>query len=376
MARGRLPTVWNAPNLHERVERMSASLPVRARRAAAAILAAAVVAGLAGCTGDDEDQDSAESAAEIIRDLPDAAAVESAVADAIDTTTLPEDVVPGPGLVARSGSLDSLEQRCARDYLYADIDEICVFGDPKSKRTILLWGDSRAAMWMPALSRIAEQNGYALAVVTKLGCPPLLGPTPWLAAESRPYVECVQFNDRVTELVNDVIKPRIVVLSGAVRGFAASDDGKVEPLGEGNADNTWTPDHDADEIWQTGLRRALESFDDDDAEVFVLGEAPYPTQDAGTCLAEHPDAVDECGVTPEIGVYDEHNAAERATAEDAGATYVSALPWLCDDDLCPAVIDDHVVYRDSFHLNREFVLHISRALGSALGLDDWKALRK
>lgn len=358
---------------------MSVPLSARARRTAVALLLATMVAVLAGCSsGDDDDddvKDKGPSAEEILRSLPDAAQVESMVTEAVDTSEVPEDLVPGQGLIARSGSLTSLEQRCARDYGYALIDEICIFGDPAADRTILLWGDSRAAMWMPALSRIAEQTGYRLAVLTKLGCPPLLGETPWLAAESRPYAECTQFNGRVTELVDDVVKPDMVVLAGAVRSFAVTDDGEPKALGQGNADNTWTPDEDADEIWQKSLSRTIASFDHNDAKVFVLGEAPYPTQDAGTCLAEHPDALDECSVTPEVGVYAEHNAAEKATAEDAGATYVSPLPWLCKD-VCPAVIDEHAVYRDSFHLNREFVLHISRALGSALGLDDWKALAK
>ena len=354
---------------------MSVLLSVRARRTTVALLLATLVAVLASCSGDD-DKDGPPAEDEIIRSLPDAAAVESAVDDAVGDTEVPDDLVPELGLIARGGSLTNLEQRCARDYLYASIEDVCIWGDPSAKRSILLWGDSRAAMWLPALSRIADQNGYQLAVVTKLGCPPLLGETPWLGAESRPFTECVEFNEAVPTVVDDVVNPDIVVLTGAVRGYASSDDGEQKALGKGNPDNTWTPDPDADEIWQQGLGRTLASFDDNDAKVFVLGDAPYPTQDAGVCLAEHADAIEDCGVTPESGVYDEHNAAERATAESAGATYVSPLPWLCSDDLCPAVIDEHAVYRDSFHLNREFVLHTSRALGSALGLDDWKALAK
>ncbi len=353
---------------------MSVPLSVRARRTTAAILLATLVTVLAGCSGDDESGPPSE--AEVIRELPDAAAVESAVADAVDEKELPDELVPGRGLIAQRGSLDNLEQRCVRDYGYDAIEDVCVWGDPSVERSILLWGDTRAGMWLPALSRIADQNGYRLSVITKMGCPPLLGETPWLGAENRPYTECAAFNDAVPAVVDDVIKPDIVVLAGAVRNFAVADGGQPKPLGEGADDNTWSPDGDADQIWQRGLARALESFDDNGAEVFVLGEAPYPTQDASTCLAEHSDAVDECGVTPDVGVYDEHNAAEQATAEDAGATYVSPLAWLCGDDLCPAVIDGHAVYRDSYHLNREFVLHISRALGSALGLDDWKTLSK
>ncbi len=332
---------------------------------------------LAGCTGDDPDDDhdgGRPSEAEIVRSLPDARAVESAVRSAATSSSkVPEDLVPQPGLIGKYGSLDNLEQRCAHDYGYVAIEVLCTVGDLSAKRSILLWGDSRAAMWMPALSRVAEQTGYQLTVVSKLGCPPLLGVTPWLSAESRPYTECRAFNEQVPVVVDDFVRPDIVILAGGVRQFAVAEDGRRRPLGQGNLDNTWTPDPEADQLWQDGLDRSLASLDDSGAEVFVLGEAPYPTQDASVCLAEHEDAVQECAVARETGVYDEHDEAVRATAEDHGATYVSPLPWLCDDEVCPAVVDDYVVYRDTFHLNREYVRRISRALGAAIGLDEWSA---
>ena len=348
----------------------------RVRRTTVALLLATLLMVLAGCSGDDDGKGEGPTAEEIIRGLPNAAEVESLVTGAVDTSEVPDDLVPGQGLIARYGSLTGLEQRCARDYGTAAVDELCILGDPQSEKTFALWGDSRAAMWMPALSRIAEQTGYRLVVFTKLGCPPLSGVTPWLEAESRANTECATYNESVTRILDEIVKPEIVVMTGAVRNFSVADDGEPRSLGEVGADNTWTPDADRDEIWQQGLDRALASLDDNDAEVFVLGEPPYPPHDAGTCLAEHEDDIGECAVTPDEGVYAEHDAAVKKTAERNGATYVSPLPWLCSGDVCPAVVDEHVVYRDSFHLNREYVLHISRALGSALGLDDWKALEQ
>lgn len=334
----------------------------------ATVLAVVAVLALTACSGEDE----APTPAEAIKALPDRAAVEAA-AGAATEGEVTDDLVPAPGFIARGGALAVNEQQCTRDYGYSQVVDVCLMGDPDATRTIALWGDTRAAMWMPALARIAEQTGYRLAVFTKMGCPPLLGVTPWLAPEKRPYAECVTVNEQVPQVLRDVVRPDVVVIAGAVRNAAVAVDGRPQPLGTGRPDNTWTPDGAAGRVWQEGLATALRSVGGDDGpEVFMLGEAPYPTQDAPTCLGEHADAVEECAVDRETAVYAEHDRAVEQTTQDAGATYVSPLPWLCGEEVCPAVIDDHVVYRDTFHLNREYVLHISRALGAALGLDDWK----
>ena len=107
----------------------------------------------------------------------------------------------------------------------------------------------------------------------------------------------------------------------------------------------------------------------------MLGEAPYLTEHPGVCLPDHLDDPEACAVDRSVGVHARHDAAEQDTARAHGATYVSPLEWLCAEDVCPAVVDGHVTHRDTFHLNREYVLWISRAVGAALGLDDWRALQ-
>ena len=49
----------------------------------------------------------------------------------------------------------------------------CLFGDTTSTRSIILFGDSHAAMWFPSVDAYANAHGYRLYVWTKATCPPV-----------------------------------------------------------------------------------------------------------------------------------------------------------------------------------------------------------
>ncbi len=47
----------------------------------------------------------------------------------------------------------------------------CVYGDKTSHTSVVLFGDSHAAAWFPAVNRISMQQGWRLLVIAKSGCP-------------------------------------------------------------------------------------------------------------------------------------------------------------------------------------------------------------
>src|SRR3954452_23671293 len=48
----------------------------------------------------------------------------------------------------------------------------CVYGDPRSSTTVVLFGDSHALHFFPALRRVAERRDWRFVSLTKSGCPP------------------------------------------------------------------------------------------------------------------------------------------------------------------------------------------------------------
>ena len=54
----------------------------------------------------------------------------------------------------------------------------CIYGDKGSKKSIVLYGDSHAAQWFPALEELAIERGYKLVSLTKSACPSVDVPRP------------------------------------------------------------------------------------------------------------------------------------------------------------------------------------------------------
>jgi len=74
----------------------------------------------------------------------------------------------------------SLAQIKARPAVYddgchANYEQInsgtCEYGKTDSNKVMVLYGDSHAAQWFPALHEIANRSGYKLISLTKSACP-------------------------------------------------------------------------------------------------------------------------------------------------------------------------------------------------------------
>ena len=72
----------------------------------------------------------------------------------------------------------------------------CVYGDAQGTRTAVLFGDSHAAQWLPALDRYARERGWRLEYHTKAACSPVLLPL-WERSLRREYDECFEWRDAV-----------------------------------------------------------------------------------------------------------------------------------------------------------------------------------
>jgi SGNH domain (fused to AT3 domains) len=341
-------------------------------RVTTALLTLALLGAVTSCSGNDEkDEPTPITPVETtvsLSELPTGERVVEDVAAAVGTTKVPAELDPPLPWIATLGTLAPEEQRCVAPYAATEVTSPCVVGDPEAEKEIVLWGDSHAAQWVPALSQVAAQSGRSLRVLAKYGCPPLVGLTPWLPAEERPYDECAAFNDAAVEMIRDV-EPELVVVAGAVRGSSFVLAGKRIELGRAAPGNDWRPDRAQDEIWQEGLATSLEELNGE-SRVVVLGDTPYPGVDAGVCVPANAERLQRCAVPRSRAVLADHAAAEAATAKAHDAEHVDPTDWICAERTCPAVAGGRVVYWDSFHLGRSYVLGLSRTLGEALGLLD------
>ena len=223
----------------------------------------------------------------------------------------------------------------------------CVFGDPVGSIDVVLFGDSHAAQWFPAMQQIADARGYRMRVMTKKGCPTAAVPLERSSLEA----ECVEWRSAVVaQLAAD---PADVLVMSATHYDGGVDEGL-----------------DPDETWRVGLESTLAALRPHATEVVVLGDTPTPLMNVPSCLSDHRDDVERCVTPREQAVRSLRLGVERDVAARHDAAFAPTSDWLCTDVACPVIMADVLLYRDNNHLTTTasslFAPYIAATLAAAI----------
>ncbi len=276
--------------------------------------------------------------------LPTTAAVLASVGDSVHLTEWPDQPkrIANP---AYSKNCDVTRK--------ATSSSACVHGDVNATRTMVVFGDSHAAMWIPALDVIGDRYGWRVIQLTKPGCQAPDFPR-YSTTLRREYTECAEYREWALKKLEE-IQPEIVVISNQLKDVEWMVDGK--PTTDG-----------AEDAWAAGLGKVIDRLSPVSGRIVVLGDMAYPTEPGIDCLTEHKNDIQKCGATRDEAVLATFNELERQTAEAHGAEYIDAIPWFCTATECPPVIGGLTVHRDALHIGENYAVWLSVALGSALGV--------
>jgi peptidoglycan/LPS O-acetylase OafA/YrhL len=207
----------------------------------------------------------------------------------------------------------------------------CEYGDLTSDETIVLYGDSHAAQWFPALDLIGKKRGIKIVSLTKSACPS----AEVIKELSSQYdvKDCQAFRDSSVARINK-IKPLAVILTG-MQPFTA-------PYSDVSA-SSW---------WLAGESTVFNRIKSATKFPIYLTDTPLPQIDIPDCLVAGRGA--KCDTSRPV-------AAEVAP----GLIPINPTPWLCTDT-CPAIVDGIIAYRDKSHLTVEMSKHLARELEIAL----------
>jgi hypothetical protein len=134
----------------------------------------------------------------------------------------------------------------------------CVFGHPDSKVTMVLFGDSHAAHWFPALEKLALEQRWRLISFTKSSCPSI-NVEVFNPAKRRLYFECTKWRDQMLSRIADM-KPHLVVLSNSHR-------------------------YNSDATWEADVMRTIQRFASHEIPVAIIRDIPIPGIHGPACLA-------------------------------------------------------------------------------------------
>ena len=269
--------------------------------------------------------------------------VASLVAAAPSITSLPADLTPP---LATASSDEPSTKYPATKPCVVGIPKMpaCLFGDTRGRRTMVLWGDSHAYMWFPALDAIAKAAKWKLVMLVGLGCP-VADLAVWNVPLNQPNSGCPAFHAAMIKRI-DKLNPSLVVMSEAFYTLNASD----QPI-------TYAE-------FTAALETTFKQLHSRSMKKIVLGDTyliPIPDQ----CLAAFPTSIQKCSLPENNANYTAQRASEQSAARASNVPYVNVIPWTCSTE-CTAVIGNMVVYYSGAHLSSTYATYLSGVLKTAL----------
>ena len=231
----------------------------------------------------------------------------------------------------------------------------CKYGPGTNDTTLVLFGDSHAAQWFPAVDSMTTLRGWTLVNLTKTGCPTVTLAVP-NSNLGRRYTECDTWRaNAIRRIVT--MRPTIVLVANA-RTYNVII-GSTAPLTDSSAA--------ALREWHDGLVRTLTALGPSGARLVVLEDTPHPGFDVPRCLVTRINDPARCDLSAKAALNPQQSMTERAAVRAVpGASYISLNETMCDATSCPAQRDGVVRFRDNSHLSVRFAASLAPTLSQAL----------
>jgi hypothetical protein len=271
------------------------------------------------------------------------------------------DEQPTPQRTATAVRPNPLQAREDRSRMYSDgclvgipgvKSNKCAYGDPRGKRTMVLFGDSHAMQYFPAMEELADKHGWRLVALAKAECTP--GETKVLSLTTgREYSECETWRERALQRIETMGPKTTVVMSGATDYTPVAADGS-RPSGQAGAATL-----------EAGYVATLTRIHRAGMETAVIKDPPGASSDIPSCVSQELGNLESCAFRR---VRDENRDYDARAAEStAGAHLIDVTGEICPDGVCRAVIGNALVYRDKSHLSATF----AKTLSPGCATPDW-----
>jgi peptidoglycan/LPS O-acetylase OafA/YrhL len=205
-----------------------------------------------------------------------------------------------------------------------DIHLPCLFGDTGSPHRIVLFGDSHAMEWFPALLEIATQRGWAVEVMGKSACP---ASTMVIASRNIPefYRACDVWRENALAHITQE-RPKLIFMGTLM---------ERDYVGQTYINS-----------WDVVLNRLKATG----AKLVYFRDTPYPWKDIPDCVSGMPIGSHECDFPKSDSVYPDVMADIVAAGKRPGVYDLDFTNALCPHEACPPIIDGVLVYADRSHI--------------------------
>jgi len=246
---------------------------------------------------------------------------------------------------------------------------------------IVLWGDSHADQWAPALDAWTLAKGkWRVEQVTMESCPPLPDTTPTniQGGPFQPYTSCKNFNDLVWKrLQGTASRKRIIVLSA--NWFFRAAIPFLDKKGSGRRiesfDMSARDTRASLRVMESRLDDVLSAFERANTPVIVVLQSPVLKLPPAACVQRLGAA--HCGIPK--GVFARDAAVVNPIIREVAARHRHTMllnpeDILCRAGTCPAELGGRIAYRDLGHIaasaarSRQSMSYWTPLLDKAAGL--------
>lgn len=218
----------------------------------------------------------------------------------------------------------------------------CLYGDVTSRRTVVLYGDSNAANWAPALDNAFRAAKIRLALVAMPGCDS--GFMAYTIHQTAYPQACEKWHAHLAHLARS-LKPEAVLLVSS---------GSVWPTPVG---------------WTVAIERAFSVLTSGNSAVrrVIVGTSPNFSS-VPECLTAYPTNVQHCSVeySSPVSEYAEVLARDTTLAVAAKARLVPVDRWMCYAHRCSPIIGRMMAVVDDNHTSIVFSEWLAGVFQSAL----------
>ncbi len=227
----------------------------------------------------------------------------------------------------------------------------CIYGDTTSTVEVVLFGDSHALAWFPAMNEVAKENHWKLLSLTMSACSP--ADIPAFNRDTNSFMlNCpIWRTASIKKIVSD--HPYMVLVAGT-NGFETVVNGRELRGAERNT------------LFATGMSRTIKQLQSSGARVIMMSDTPALAQNPLVCLSAHPNSTLACATPVAKAISNDWISLESQIAVTNSIPLIKPQFWICPTDPCPVVIGNILTYFDTGHMTATFSQALAGHLKSAL----------
>ena len=254
-----------------------------------------------------------------------------------------------PSLAGASDDLPVIGKNGCQLTLVPVVSKPCVYGDTTSQTSVVLFGDSHAAAWFPALNAITKRHRWRLLIFSKDTCP---AEEVNIVRFGRPYPACPIWRSNAMRQIA-AVRPTLVVVASSQYVNGSRPLAGV-PTGHGGT-------------WQNGVAAIFNFLHHAAQRTLYITDVPMLRRPAPDCLSADSSDVRACTVSTQTGFrYPRLTADELKLAAQAHIDAVDTSSWFCTSTRCPVIVGNIMLYRDAQHMTPQWSAFLTPLLDDAV----------